>query len=321
MIHLLHRVAIPSPHNGYRPHILRRGVVAVFLMAIVSVEGYFAVAQLRLATDSPALAAVVAADIVSFTNKEREKTFLPDLKENIKLNEAAATKAKDMAAKGYFSHVSPDGTEPWHWLEVSGYEYQDAGENLAVRFADSSSVVDAWMGSASHRANILDASYTEIGVGTASGTYQGKPTTFVVQYFGRPATGGEVLGAVVSKGAQSFVGGVKQALLRALGYVQANPLAATSYFFGALLVVFLVVGVCTLLFHVSIFPAIELAGALVLMGVLSVLLYANNAFFALGALPGDFAASVVSAPFPAVVTEDAAVELPLITSSGARTHR
>jgi hypothetical protein len=91
-----------------------------------------------------------------------------------------------MAAKGYFSHVSPDGSTPWDWMAKVGYTYSYAGENLAVNFVDSDDVVSAWMASPEHRANILDANYTEMGYGIAQGEYQGKAATFVVQMFGAP---------------------------------------------------------------------------------------------------------------------------------------
>ena len=95
-------------------------------------------------------------------------------------------KANDMAANGYFAHVGPGGKTPWQWISASGYQYQYAGENLAVRFIDSKDVVGAWMESPTHRANIVKPVYTQIGVGVAEGMYEGQPATYVVQYFGTP---------------------------------------------------------------------------------------------------------------------------------------
>jgi hypothetical protein len=91
-----------------------------------------------------------------------------------------------MAANEYFAHYSPDGVSPWHWFNRAGYVYAHAGENLAIHFTDSTEVVEAWMKSPAHRANIVDSKYTEIGVGTAKGTYEGYDTVFVVQLFGTP---------------------------------------------------------------------------------------------------------------------------------------
>jgi hypothetical protein len=92
-----------------------------------------------------------------------------------------------MAENGYFSHYSPDGVSPWHWFGEAGYVYTYAGENLAIHFNDSTEVVEAWMDSPTHRDNIINLLYKEIGVGTAKGKFDGYDTVFVVQLFGTPA--------------------------------------------------------------------------------------------------------------------------------------
>jgi hypothetical protein len=95
-------------------------------------------------------------------------------------------KANDMAAKSYFAHTSPEGIDPWYWFNQAGYKFSYAGENLAIDFSDSDAVNSAWMNSPTHRANLLDQHYTEIGIATAQGLYQGHVTTFVVEEFGKP---------------------------------------------------------------------------------------------------------------------------------------
>lgn len=102
------------------------------------------------------------------------------------LEEAARLKAEDMAEKGYFSHVSPDGKSPWYWISGAGYKFIYAGENLAVDFEYSEDVNEAWLNSPGHRDNILNNQFTEIGIATAEGRYNGRKTTFVVQMFGTP---------------------------------------------------------------------------------------------------------------------------------------
>lgn len=102
------------------------------------------------------------------------------------LSAAAQLKANDMAAKGYFAHVSPDGKTPWYWIDKVGYSYDYAGENLAVNFIDSADVSNAWMASPTHRANILNPVFKEVGTATAVGTYKGRNAIFVVQLFGTP---------------------------------------------------------------------------------------------------------------------------------------
>jgi hypothetical protein len=83
--------------------------------------------------------------------------------------------------------IVPDGVSPWHWFSEAGYTFAHAGENLAVHFTDSREVVEAWMKSPTHRANIVNGNYQEIGVGTARGRFEGYDTVFVVQLFGTPA--------------------------------------------------------------------------------------------------------------------------------------
>ncbi len=95
-------------------------------------------------------------------------------------------KADDMATKGYFAHTSPEGLTPWYWFAQVGYNYTYAGENLAINFNESKDVDTAWLASPTHRANILNSHYTEIGIATAQGMYKGVQATFVVQMFGTP---------------------------------------------------------------------------------------------------------------------------------------
>lgn len=123
------------------------------------------------------------------TNKERAKENIPELKYNNLLDAAAQAKADDMAAKNYWSHVTPDGKQPWIFIEAQQYPYQKAAENLAYGFETSKTTVSGWMNSPGHRANIMDPELQEVGFGTANvPDYQGKgPQTIVVAMYGRPA--------------------------------------------------------------------------------------------------------------------------------------
>jgi uncharacterized protein YkwD len=131
-------------------------------------------------------ATVVASDIIELTNENRTETGLPSLRVNTLLMQAAQEKANDMAAGSYYAHTSPGGKTPLYWLDAVGYHYLNAGENLVIDRTTSQQVVDAWMQSPDHRENILRPQFTEIGVGTAQGVYEGLATTYVVQEFGTP---------------------------------------------------------------------------------------------------------------------------------------
>lgn len=188
MFRFLKNWFVPHPGNSFEPHVLR--VWPAFLVVAISIV-FFGAAQFveRSLTHSGGfLAAVVSSVLVDLTNFDRAEEGLHGLAVNPVLVEAAQAKAYDMAAKGYFSHNSPDGKTPWYWLQEAGYSFSYAGENLAVFFGDSEDVERAWMESPSHRANILNSNFSEVGIATAEGFYQGQKTVFVVQMFGTPST-------------------------------------------------------------------------------------------------------------------------------------
>lgn len=177
---------IPHSDNGYRPHILQEAAVLGMMLLIVIT---FVAANLQSVIWTASdwmVSTILPAVIVKETNREREELDLTPLVQNEKLAHAAQLKAEDMAANEYFSHYSPEGRTPWYWFGEVDYNYLHAGENLAIHFTDSSEVVDAWMNSPTHRDNIVNQNYSEIGIGTARGTYQGFPTVYVVQLFGTP---------------------------------------------------------------------------------------------------------------------------------------
>jgi hypothetical protein len=121
------------------------------------------------------------------TNQERAKDGATALTWNPKLAEEAMAKAKDMIAKQYFAHKSPDGINVSDLATIHGYAYSLVGENLALGdFKSSSDVMDGWMNSPGHRANILKKAYTEIGVAAIMGAYEGRQVWYAVQEFGRP---------------------------------------------------------------------------------------------------------------------------------------
>ena len=121
------------------------------------------------------------------TNSARAADGKAHLSINAKLTQAAELKAQDMFAKQYWAHTAPDGTTPWHWFGEVGYSYAEAGENLAKNFSASGSVITAWLQSPTHRANLLKASYTDVGFAVMSGALDGQEATVVVALYGTPA--------------------------------------------------------------------------------------------------------------------------------------
>ncbi len=128
--------------------------------------------------------------LLASTNNEREQNALSDLTLNSTLSQAAQAKANDMITRNYWSHTTPDGKEPWVFINQVGYQYQAAGENLAYGFSDNASTVTGWMNSPGHRANILNGTYSEVGFGIAHGpNYQNEgEQTVVVALYAKPST-------------------------------------------------------------------------------------------------------------------------------------
>ncbi len=124
------------------------------------------------------------SEIIRLTNEKRTEAGLTQLVLNETLSLAAKSKGNDMISKDYWAHIAPDGTEPWKFFNDFGYKYRYAGENLARDFTDASSAVDAWMNSPTHKDNILNPKYKEIGIGVVEGDLAGVDTTIIVQFFG-----------------------------------------------------------------------------------------------------------------------------------------
>src|SRR5690606_25969744 len=104
-------------------------------------------------------------EVVKYTNIERVKNGLPELKIDNELSKVAWYKSKDMETVGYFDHTSPTYGSPFDMMSDFGIHYTAAGENIAYGYPTAKSVVDGWMNSPGHRANILNEMFTHIGVG------------------------------------------------------------------------------------------------------------------------------------------------------------
>ncbi len=122
--------------------------------------------------------------ILNLTNNQRALNNLKVLSENDNLNAAAYAKAQDMFKNQYFEHTSPQGKTPWTFINNAGYDYAYAGENLAIDFENLKDTNDALMKSPTHKANILNTKYTEMGTATVTGQFNGRVTTITVEMFG-----------------------------------------------------------------------------------------------------------------------------------------
>lgn len=121
-----------------------------------------------------------ASQVVNLVNQQRQNVGLSGLKSDSELMRLAQLKAEDMAAKGYFSHTSPTYGSAFDMLKKAGYSYRTAGENIAMGQKTAETVMNGWMNSSGHRANILGTGYTKMGVGYA---VNAKGTPYWVQIF------------------------------------------------------------------------------------------------------------------------------------------
>lgn len=104
-------------------------------------------------------------EVVDLVNEIRAAEGLGKLEENWELSRVARFKSKEMQEKRYFSHTSPTYGSPFEMMRAFGLAYRTAGENIAMGYPTPQAVVDGWMNSEGHRANILNPSFTVIGVG------------------------------------------------------------------------------------------------------------------------------------------------------------
>lgn len=124
--------------------------------------------------------------MLELTNKSRKEVGVLELTLSEQLVSAAEAKVNDMLDNQYFNHESPGGKTPWEFIRSAGYEYSFAGENLAMDFVSAEGVHTAFMKSDSHRENILNAKYSEVGISVKKGIFEGRETIFVVEEFGSP---------------------------------------------------------------------------------------------------------------------------------------
>lgn len=204
--HHLKHIFIPHEGNEYRPHFFREISIAIIL-TIVFIIVSISASSAYVLQNTDVGQGIVARVLIDLTNQNRAASNLAALAYNSTLEKASHMKAEDMSQNGYFAHNSPAGITPWYWFEKAGYDYEYAGENLAVNFTNSEDVSAGWMNSPTHRANILSPDYKEIGISMAGGVYQNNNTIFVVQMFGTPVE--KVIEPVVVKDAPVLVAKTK----------------------------------------------------------------------------------------------------------------
>ncbi len=189
---LLHHYFYPHGSNNYKAKTLHLSSIIFYIILLLCVQISTGLLKpihpsiLGYATD------ITIEEVLVSINQKRAENNLTPLTLSSELNTAATKKATDMFANNYWAHISPTGTTPWSFITSSGYQYLYAGENLAKDFDKTNELVEAWMNSPTHRANILKPEYTDIGLAVMNGKLNGAETTLVVEEFGSKASDGGV---------------------------------------------------------------------------------------------------------------------------------
>ena len=178
---------IPNKKNKFHPAALRTTGLIIFLAIFLAIPLSYNIITARQFRVLGYATNVNINDLYNLGNQERTNVGLSALNLNSELNSAALAKANDMMADDYWAHVAPDGTTPWDFINGSGYQYTAAGENLAKDFNTSSGVISGWMGSQTHKENVLNSAYQDVGYAVVNGVLKGSETTLVVAMYGAKA--------------------------------------------------------------------------------------------------------------------------------------
>jgi hypothetical protein len=174
---------IPCDSNNNKPKILRvRALTAivVFLVCVkLAATGYL----FFIYPNKAKMAEEISKQILELINQERVINNLSPLSTDAVLNKAALARAQDMLENNYFAHKSPGGKMPWDWINRGEYGYLFVGENLAMNFTSARSAHAALMLSESHKKNILNDKYADIGLAVLPGAIGGKQTNVLVELF------------------------------------------------------------------------------------------------------------------------------------------
>lgn len=177
---------IPHPETHQKAKLLSWNFLVIYILIFILIRAGLDLTSIYKPGVLGINASLSVDKIIENTNTERQEAGFTPLVYNQNLSQAAKLKAQNMFAENYWAHFSPSGKDPWGFITGAGYKFSYAGENLARNFSSSDDVVKAWMASPSHRENIMNPKYQDIGIAVEEGILQGQKTTLVVQEFGRP---------------------------------------------------------------------------------------------------------------------------------------
>lgn len=179
-----HKWFIPHKDTHKKAHLISWEALLIYVFFFMALQVGFSIVGYTKPGILGISGNIDQKKLIELTNIEREKKGLPVVKENEALDRAAELKAQNMFAENYWAHFAPSGKSPWDFILGAGYKFTFAGENLAKNFYSSDDVVKAWVESPTHRDNLLNPNYRDIGIAVVEGTLNGQKTILVVQEFG-----------------------------------------------------------------------------------------------------------------------------------------
>lgn len=175
---------IPHDGNDHKPKILRTKSLAIIVLSVFLIKAAVTGYLFFIYPNQARMTEIITKQILELINKDRISNNMPALSTNPVLSEAALAKAQDMLDYDYFAHKSLDGRMPWDWIDRGEYAYLFVGENLAMNFSSAAAAHNALMQSETHKKNILNNKYADIGLAVLPGELNNKQTNVLVQMFG-----------------------------------------------------------------------------------------------------------------------------------------
>jgi len=175
---------IPHEGNKHHPKILRKKQLISVLIFAFLVKASLVSYLFFIYPNTGQMSELISSQIIELINKERIAVGVDILSEDKFLSASAMAKAENMISADYFAHEGPGGKMPWDWISQREYPYIYVGENLGMNFSSADSVHRALMDSPSHKKNILNGRYNDIGIAVVRGVINGKETNVLVQMFG-----------------------------------------------------------------------------------------------------------------------------------------
>jgi len=179
-----HNWFLPHKDTHKKAHLISWEALLIYVLLFILLQVGFSIVSYSKPGVLGINSNIDQKKLIELTNIERQRKGLTPVLENDALDKAAKLKAANMFEENYWAHFAPSGKTPWDFILGSGYKFTFAGENLARNFYSSDEVVIAWMNSPTHRDNLLNSNYKDIGIAVVDGVLNGQKTTLVVQEFG-----------------------------------------------------------------------------------------------------------------------------------------